>query len=74
VTRAEVMADFLIWRASGLYDLTIMRDDTQVDTNTLEYKRAEAKYEYLRASPQFPALVAQLQRDGSTKVVLAQRR
>ncbi len=73
LTRAEVIADFLVWRASGLYDLN-HRGDQDVDTNSLEYMRAEAKYEYLRASPQFAALVAQIKRDGSTRVMIAQGR
>jgi hypothetical protein len=72
LTRAEVVADFLIWRASGLYDLN-HRGDQDVDTNSVEYMQAEAKYAYLHSSPQFAALVEQIKRDGSTRVVLAQR-
>jgi hypothetical protein len=74
LTRAEVVADFLIWRASGLYDLNNSRSsDRGVDTNSAEYMQAEAKYAYLHSSPQFAALVEQIKRDGSTRVVVAQR-
>lgn len=70
VTRAEVLADFHIWRLAGLHALN--QGDAGPDTQSLQYRKAEAKYAYLRASPQFATLVAELsQRPSAT--VLAQR-
>jgi hypothetical protein len=63
LSRAEVTADFLVWRASGLYDLN-HQGNRFVDTSTPEYERATAKYSYLRASPQFTALVDRIKRGG----------
>ena len=73
LTRAQVLADFLVWRASGLDDLT-RRGDSNVDIYSAEYKNAQARYAYLRASAQFAALVDQIERDGSAKIIFAQRR
>ena len=73
LTRAQVLADFLVWRASGQDDLT-RRGDSNVDIYSAEYKNAQARYAYLRASAQFAALVDQIERDGSAKIIFAQRR
>ena len=73
LTRAEVTADLLIWRASGLYDLNSQGERPVVDTNTLEYAQAMAKYSYMRASPQFAVLVEQLNRGGLNRAVVASR-
>jgi hypothetical protein len=72
LTRAEVTADLLIWRASGLYDLH-NQGERSVDTNTREYAEALAKYTYMRASPQFAVLVDQINRGGTTHVLVASR-
>jgi hypothetical protein len=70
VTRAEVLADHHIWRLAGLQALN--QGDAGPDTHSLQYRKAEAKYAWLRASPQFATLVAELsQRPSAT--VLAQR-
>lgn len=58
VTRAEVIANFHMWRLSGMQELH--RGERTPDTNSLEYRKAQAKYEWLLASPQFAALVAEL--------------
>jgi hypothetical protein len=71
LTRAEVTADLLVWRASGLSDLNA--GERVLDTNTPEYLRATARYNYMRASPQFAVLVDQIHRGGSTSVVVASR-
>jgi hypothetical protein len=69
-TRAEVIADFHMWRLAGLHALH--RGEASPDTTSLEYQKAEAKYAWLRASPQFATLVAELsQRPLAT--VVAQR-
>jgi hypothetical protein len=72
LTRAEVTADFLIWRASGLYDLH-SPGQRSVDTGTLEYAQATAKYTYMRASPQFAVLVDQINRGVSARALVASR-
>jgi opacity protein-like surface antigen len=72
LTRTEVTADLLIWRASGLADLH-SPGQRSVDTGTLEYAQATAKYAYMRASPQFAARVDQINRGGSTRFVVASR-
>lgn len=71
LTRAEVIADLLVWRASGLYELN--QSGYLVDTNTPTYRRAAATYAYMRASPQFAVLVDQIRRGGSPRVVVASR-
>ena len=72
LSRAEVTADLMIWRAAGLYDL-YNRGESSVDTNTPGYAQAVAKYSYMRASPQFAVLVDQLNRGVSTRAVVASR-
>jgi hypothetical protein len=71
VSRAEVLAQLHMWRLSGLADLN--RGEGSPDTYSLEYRKAEAKYAWLVASPQYPALVAELSRRPHA-TVLAQRR
>jgi hypothetical protein len=72
LTRAEVIADVLIWRASGLADLH-SQGERSVDPSTLEYARASARYNHMRASPQFAVLVDQVSRGVATKVLVASR-
>jgi hypothetical protein len=72
LTRAEVTADLLIWRASGLYALH-NQGEQAVDTTTRDYAQAMAKYSYMRASPQFAALVDQINRGVSTRALVASR-
>jgi hypothetical protein len=72
LTRAEVTADLLIWRASGLYDLH-SPGQRSVDTGTPEYAKATAKYTYMRASPQFAVLVDQISRGVSARAMVASR-
>lgn len=60
VTRAEVLADYHLWRLAGLQALN--RGDKGPDLESLEYRRAQAKYAWLRASPQYLALVEELSR------------
>jgi hypothetical protein len=70
LSRAEVLAEYHLWRLAGLQALEA--GDRGSDFETPAYRQAQAKYEWLRASPQFPALVAELsRRPGAT--VLAQR-
>lgn len=67
LTRAEVIADYHIWRVAGLQDLT--RGEQSVDTNSYVYRKAYATYAHLRQSPQYAALVNELQRNPSANVV-----
>ncbi|WP_425259991.1 hypothetical protein ACPOLB_03920 [Rubrivivax sp. RP6-9] len=71
VSRAEVLAQLHMWRLSGLADLH--RGEGSPDSYSLEYRKAEAKYAWLVASPQYPMLVAELSRRPHA-TVLAQRR
>lgn len=67
LTRAEVVADFHIWRLAGLADLT--RGEVSADTNSYQYRKAYATYVYLRQSPQFARLVNELQKSPNASVV-----
>jgi hypothetical protein len=58
VTRAEVVADFHVWRLAGLQDF--YRGDAPPDTESVRYREAIAKYEFMLASPEFPMLVAEI--------------
>jgi len=72
-SRAEVQADLIMWRRSGLAGLQGTYQTSQ-DFESLEYRRAKARYEALIASPQFTQLVEQLGRSarGSVAVVTSQ--
>ncbi len=70
LTRAEVIADYHIWRLAGLQELN--RGEATPDTDSFEYRRAQARYAWLRASPQFAVLVAELSRQPNA-IVLASR-
>lgn len=71
LTRAEVIADFHMWRLAGLVDLT--RGELSVDTNTYEYRKAYATYVALRQSPQYARLVDQLRDDPNASVMAGGR-
>ena len=59
LTRAEVIADYHLWRLAGLQDLT--RGEQSPDTNSYRYRKAYATYQHLRQSPQYAQLVNELQ-------------
>lgn len=59
LTRAEVIADLLVWRAAGLEALH-RQTNQGPDTFSKEYKLAQTRYSYLRASPQFATLVERI--------------
>jgi len=67
VTRAEVMADYHLWRLSGLQDLT--RGEQSEDANSYRYRKAFATYQHLRKSPKFAELVQELQANPNAHVV-----
>ncbi len=71
LTRAEVIADYHVWRLAGLADLT--RGERSVDTHSYQYRKAYATYLHLRQSPQFAQLVAQLQASPNASVVAVPR-
>lgn len=54
LSRAEVLADLQIWRRSGLAELSQLEVPPQ---STAEYRAATARYDALRRSPEFAALV-----------------
>jgi hypothetical protein len=67
LTRAEVVADYHVWRLAGLQDLT--RGEQSVDTNSYQYRKAFATYLHLRQSPQFAQLVSELENKRNARVV-----
>jgi hypothetical protein len=71
LTRAEVIADYHMWRLAGLADLT--RGEQSVDTNSYRYRKAYATYQHLRQSPRYAELVTQLQNSPNASVVAVPR-
>lgn len=69
LTRAEVIADYHMWRLAGLEELN--RGEQPVDAYSHEYQKALATYEYLRSSPQFASLVNQIEQNPNATVVAA---
>ena len=67
LTRAEVVADYHLWRLAGLQELT--RGEQSVDTNSYQYRKAFATYLHLRQSPQFAKLVSDLENKPNAQVV-----
>jgi len=61
-----VLADYHLWRLAGLQDLT--RGEQSVDTNSYAYRKAHATYVHLPQSPQYAALLQQLQANPNAKV------
>jgi len=55
LTRSEVLADLQIWRESGLASMEL--DPTRMPFSSPAHKAARARYEQMRASPEFAALV-----------------
>jgi hypothetical protein len=66
LTRAEVIADYQMWRLAGLQDLT--RGEQSVDTSSYQYRKAFATYRHLCQSPQFAQLVSELQKNPKPRV------
>ena len=71
LTRAEVAADFQLWRLAGLEELS--RGEQGPDTNSLAYRKAYATYVFLRQSPQYAALVSALQANPRANVVASRK-
>ena len=67
LTRAEVMADYHLYRLAGVADLD-NRGQGSPDTDSNEYMAAYARYEALRNSPAYPKLVEQLMHHPYAKV------
>jgi hypothetical protein len=70
LSRSEVFADYLVWRASGLEELH-RRGQYSLDTNTPEYGQATARYKAMRDSPQFADLVESVRLGGTPTIVAA---
>lgn len=58
VSRPEVLADLQIWRDSGMDIATA--DPSHASSANTEYAKARVRYERMRASPEFAALVARI--------------
>ena len=65
LTRAEVIADLEVWRASGL---AAIESQEEVDRNSAAYQAARARYLALRASPAFAARVDDIARERGERV------
>ena len=64
-TRAEVLADLVVYRESGLQQL---ENSDLVSNFTPEYRAAQKRYEELRHSPRYAELVRSFEtRDGGTR-------
>jgi Domain of unknown function (DUF4148) len=59
-TRAEVIAELQIWRESGL---AAMQSNDSADYFSRDYLVAQQRYEQMRASPHFAALVERIARE-----------
>lgn len=69
LTRAEVLADFHLWRLAGMEDQ--YRSEVPPDTTSLAYRQAEARYAAMRNGPQYAELVKRLQANPLTNVAAA---
>ena len=69
VSRAEVLAEVEIWKRSALAQLE-SGDITDVFSN--QYRRAQARYAALRASPQFAELVQSIARKRGDTVMASE--
>jgi hypothetical protein len=67
LSRAEVMADLHIWRLSGMQAARYFSD--YHDERNPQYQAALARYQAMRSSPDFAALVEKLRADPSASVV-----
>lgn len=65
LSRAEVLADLQIWRRSGLAELAQLEVPP---LSTREYREAAARYDAMRRSPEFAALVRSLGGPGTDAV------
>ncbi len=71
LTRAEVLADLQIWRASGLAALQY-RGEAGPDLNSEAAEQARQRYAQLRSSPKFAELVRSIAADrGEVMAALA---
>jgi hypothetical protein len=57
LTRAEVIADFHVWRLAGMQEFS--RQELQ-GYEDIRYREAQARYIALKNSPQYAALVDQI--------------
>jgi hypothetical protein len=64
LTRAEVLADLQLWQRAGLS--AFGRGQASADVHAPGYRAAYARYEALRASPEYDALVATIAAKGAT--------
>jgi len=71
MSRAEVLAELHLWRLSGLQELN--QGEQSVDANSIKYQLAFASYVQLRKSPQFAALVDQIQQQPNARVTAVHR-
>ena len=67
LSRAEVLADLRVWRASGME--VFSRSDSY-DWTSAEYEKAYARYLAIRSSDEFKVLVQRIEADPTTEVAL----
>jgi hypothetical protein len=71
LTRAEVLADMVIWRESGLADAQF---GESADPVSRAYLAALGRYQALRAAPQFAQLVQRIASERGEKAQIAAQR
>lgn len=67
LSRAEVKADLYMWRLSGMQDAAFFSE--YHDEQNPQYRAALARYQAMRSSPDYAALVEKLRADPSAPVV-----
>ena len=72
LSRAEVMADIVIWRESGLADA--QSGESASDPASPNYIAALSRYQALRTAPQFAQLVQRIARERGEKAQVASQR
>jgi hypothetical protein len=72
VSRAEVIAEMILWRESGLADL--QSGDKAIDTTEPGYAEAQQRFQAMKASPRFAQLVERIQRQRGEKERIAAQR
>ncbi|WP_457323719.1 DUF4148 domain-containing protein [Roseateles sp. P5_E11] len=74
VTRAEVAADYLVWVRSGMAMLVRQSPDDQPDVNSRRYRETYARYQQLRAAPEFRQQVKRMEQGGDAQQTMLEAR
>ena len=69
-SRSEVLAEVHIWRQSGLAELDL-QGEGRPDPSSPRYQAAQARYDALRAAPEFAVLVQRIAQERGEKSSVA---